>query len=306
MRVLSIGEVLWDVYPDRELLGGAAFNFAANIHRLGGTSALISGIGNDERGRRASEIMTRSGIITDGVQVVQNAPTGTAIVRLHNGCVPAFEIQRPAAYDMRTFSLDVSDWAYRFNADWFYFGTLVHMNPSVEEFTTAFARGSRGLRCLYDVNLRNDNWNLMLVKRLCRLANVFKLNLEESRTLFEASGFAKAEFSLELFCTRWASEFSFDIVCVTLGAEGCCVYADGRLWKTPGYSVQVRDTVGSGDAFAAGFLYAYDRGWPIPKASRLANALGALVASRSGATPEVTLDECLAMASLGASPGGEQ
>ena len=41
MQVLSIGEILWDIFPDRELLGGAALNFSANIQRLGDSAGLL-------------------------------------------------------------------------------------------------------------------------------------------------------------------------------------------------------------------------------------------------------------------------
>ena len=49
--------------------------------------------------------------------------------------------------------------------------------------------------------------------------------------------------------------------------------------------------MGSGDAFAAAFLHGYNLGWPVERAARFANALGALVASRAGATPNWTLGE---------------
>jgi fructokinase len=56
--------------------------------------------------------------------------------------------------------------------------------------------------------------------------------------------------------------------------------------------VSVVDTVGAGDAFSAGFLHGYQRSWPLEHTARFANALGALVASRAGATPVFSLDEC--------------
>ena len=45
MRVLSIGEILWDIFPDQERLGGAALNFSANIGRLGDSATLITAVG---------------------------------------------------------------------------------------------------------------------------------------------------------------------------------------------------------------------------------------------------------------------
>jgi fructokinase len=56
--------------------------------------------------------------------------------------------------------------------------------------------------------------------------------------------------------------------------------------------VTLCDTVGSGDAFAAGFLHGYHRMWPILDTARFANALGALVAGRAGATPDWSIQDC--------------
>jgi fructokinase len=65
----------------------------------------------------------------------------------------------------------------------------------------------------------------------------------------------------------------------------------------PGFPVAVADTVGAGDAFAAAFLHGLQLGWPIERITRFANALGALVASRPGATPAWTPDDVQTTAS---------
>jgi hypothetical protein len=57
----------------------------------------------------------------------------------------------------------------------------------------------------------------------------------------------------------------------------------------------------SHDAFAAAFLHGYDCGWPIRQTAHFANALGALVASHAGATPDWIIAEVLAMAAPAAS-----
>jgi fructokinase len=85
------------------------------------------------------------------------------------------------------------------------------------------------------------------------------------------------------------------VICVTLGPAGCFVYDRGDVYEAPGYVVNVSDTVGSGDAFAAGFLHGYALGWPMERTAAFANALGALVASRAGAMPNWTVDEVFAL-----------
>lgn len=296
MRVLSIGEILWDVYPDRQMLGGAPFNFATFVHRLGDASALLTGLGNDDRGKEAWKIIREVGLNADGVQIVDGVPTGTGQVTLGAGGIPEFKIEHPAAYDRMTLSNEVMNWALALQPDWIYFGTIVESNGDVERFTTELVRRLPGVRCFCDVNLRKDNWNIDLVKRLSRITSVLKVNETEAETLFSEGGIGAGQFTLEKFCESWTEAFNFEAVCVTLGPAGCLVFAGREFYRSPGHAVMPRDTVGSGDAFAAGFLHGYHRGWPIPEAARFANALGAIVATRPGAIPAVTIGEALLMA----------
>ena len=50
MRILSFGEILWDVFPTEKKIGGAPFNFAAHAARLGAESYMVSAVGSDENG----------------------------------------------------------------------------------------------------------------------------------------------------------------------------------------------------------------------------------------------------------------
>jgi fructokinase len=69
----------------------------------------------------------------------------------------------------------------------------------------------------------------------------------------------------------------------------------GKYVEARGYPVQVVDTVGAGDAFAAGFLYGLGNGWPTLETADFANRVGALVASRRGAIPDWTISEANAL-----------
>jgi len=57
----------------------------------------------------------------------------------------------------------------------------------------------------------------------------------------------------------------------------------------------VADTVGAGDAFAAGLLHGLQQGWTAERTADFANRLGAVVASRPGAIPAWTLQDVLGM-----------
>ena len=58
MKYIVYGEVIWDIYPDGEVIGGAPFNFSAHLAHLGDEVYLISAVGKDELGDRAFSCCT--------------------------------------------------------------------------------------------------------------------------------------------------------------------------------------------------------------------------------------------------------
>lgn len=298
MQVLSVGEVLWDIFSDKELLGGAPLNFSANAVRLGDAAVLITAVGKDVRGRRAREAMRDLGVDTQFVQVADAVATGVAVVTSGPEGEPRFEIPRPAAFDFVDLAPAALEAARLLKPDWLYFGTLIQMKPYVEHIVRQLSQALPQTRCFYDMNLRPGGWNLPLVQRLCEMASILKLNESEAQTLGELTGMGASTFSLERFCERWAAQYEIESICVTLGPAGCLVFENGNSQTVPGYPATVQDTVGAGDAFAAAFLHGYHQRWPIWQTARFANALGSIVASRAGATPSWSLEECLRLASI--------
>jgi len=98
MKIVSIGEVLWDILPSTEHLGGAPFNFAWHAHNLGHEVCFVSAIGNDPYGNQALERIAESGLSTRFIRRV-DCPTGTVTVATDSLGLPHYAIHRPAAYD---------------------------------------------------------------------------------------------------------------------------------------------------------------------------------------------------------------
>ncbi len=294
MVVWSIGEVLWDIFPTEEHLGGAALNFSANLHRLGAQVTFISGVGKDDRGRRALNAIAAIGLTTDKI-AVGDKPTGVAVIESGPGREDQrFVIPRPAAFDSLDFDPAINVEAERSGVEWIYVGTLLQTNPAVERFTADLIAAAKGARVFYDVNLRDGHWNLGLVQRLSSLSNVLKLNEAEAELLFELTH-PGGTFNLPSFCEWWSKEHEIDVMCVTLGAQGAVIFSHGSTVTVPGFAVELKDTVGAGDAFAAAFLYAYHHKWTLTNAAYFANALGAFVASQSGAIPQWTIQEVVSL-----------
>jgi fructokinase len=92
-----------------------------------------------------------------------------------------------------------------------------------------------------------------------------------------------------------AERFKISKVVVTMGGEGAILFIDGNIFSHPGFSVTVKDTVGSGDAFLAGLLSKMMDNKPPGEALEFANGLGAFIATKTGACPQYNLAEVLEM-----------
>ncbi len=293
MRILSIGEVLWDVIDGVEHLGGAPLNFAAHAARLGHNVRLISAVGKDDRGQRALRKLGALGLSTRYIRTVPDQPTGTVTVWLDPTGQPSFTIHRPAAYDFPQLTEPELQELASWPPEWIYLGTLCQTSPQAKDLTRKLIELSRGAGCFYDVNLRVGCYTPSLVGELMAWARLVKLN---NREVFSAAAMTGRAFgSLEEFCRGCSEQFGWEAVCVTRGPQGCALLLRGEYVEEEGYPVQVADTVGAGDAFAAAFLHGFGRGWSPREIAEFCNRVGALVASREGAIPPWTVEDCQAL-----------
>lgn len=288
MKVISIGEVLWDVVGSVEHLGGASFNFAAHLARLGHEVIFISTVGKDERGQRILRAMPELGLTPCYVREADSHPTGFVTVTLTQG-QPSYVLHRPAAYDFPGLTAKQCDELAAKNIDWIYFGTLSQIGGEARQFTAKLLQLLPRARRFYDVNLRRDSWNPQLLRSLAEEASVMKLNDEEVPEVARALG--QPHESLRTFCIAAARACRLDAICVTRGARGCALLIGNDYVEAEGRAVQVADTVGAGDAFAAGFLHGLGSGWDALRIAEFANRVGALVASRPGAIPPWSIEE---------------
>lgn len=288
-RVAAIGEILWDVFDNSKTLGGAPLNFAVHASRLGSQVLLVSAVGDDEFGRCALTAIRDIGIDTCFIQRAPSLPTGAARVLLGPNGQTSFRIERPAAYDEVSLSAEDCREIAAWSPGWLYFGTLFAHEARSRITLKALASALPGASKFYDINLRSNCYSPELVLELLALANVVKLNETEMSSVAALAGLPGN--GPEDFCARGAARFGWDAVAVTLGECGCSVWRRGEYIEAPGYKVQVADTVGAGDAFAAAMLHGLSRGWSAPAIADFANQLGALVASRPGGIPEWNLDE---------------
>ena len=293
MKIVSIGEVLWDILPEAEHLGGAPFNFALHAHHLGHEVCFVSAVGEDPRGDGVLDQMAQSGLSTRFIHRAPDHPTGTVTVAMDSSGLPQYQIHRPAAYDFPALGqLDV-DALLTPAPDWIYFGTLQQMSTRAHELTMKLLANAPAARRFYDVNLRANSFTPELVRTLALQAHVLKLNEQEVPALQEIGGIQGE--SREQFCRNCLQAFQLDAVCITLGPKGCALFLNDEYLEAPGFSIRVADTIGAGDAFSAALLHGLNAGWPLRQIADFANRVGALVASRPGGTPQWTVADAMAL-----------
>ena len=154
-----------------------------------------------------------------------------------------------------------------------HFGSIGLMSKDGERATekaVSFMRKNGG-KISYDPNLRPRLWESekeMRRKVMLGLkhADILKVDLGELEFMTGKSDVKSALGALP----------DMELVCVTLGKDGCHYYHSGELHTHSGYRANAVDSTGAGDAFVAGLLFGLEQGWDIARSVDFANATGAV------------------------------
>lgn len=284
--MVCFGEALWDVLPQGIFLGGAPLNAAYHLARQGVTVAPISAVGRDFLGDEAVRRATAWGLDLRGLARVANAGTGLVRARLDARGVASYQIERDAAWDRIPFPREVANGPAPVAV---VYGSLALREESNRRvLARLFAQWPEARRVL-DINLRAPHERGAGVTFALRHAQVVKLNDTELGRLTRRS--TRTPRELERAAIAFGQRHGVARVCVTAGERGAGLWWDGRWQWERGRRVEVRDTVGAGDAFLGALLAALWRRGESPRAA-LAGAcrLGEFVAARDGATPPYRCD----------------
>src|ERR1700735_1732820 len=280
--VVGLGELLWDLFPDKKQLGGAPANFSYMTHLLGDTAVIASRLGADQLGREAREVLDRLEVDSSHVQTDPRHPTGSTVVHLAADGQPSYEITEPVAWDFLEWTPQWQALARR--ADAVCFGSLSQRSRISHETVRTFLRWTEptALR-VFDVTLRQNFYSRMVLAESIRSANIVKCNEEELSAVVRL--FGSSAKTIDQAAHAFLGAYDLELVCVTRGERGSILYSRKGTDKHPGLSVKVADTVGAGDAFAAALVHHYFRGSSLKTINEAANQIGAWVASQPGATP---------------------
>jgi len=288
LKIVGVGEVLWDLLVTGPKLGGAPANFAYHAHALGAHVNVITRVGNDDQGHEIIRRFQNMGLPESTVQLDQSAPTGTAKVVLSGDGLAHFTIQENVAWDHIAAKREAL--AAARSADAICFGSLAQRYPTSRNtiHRLVAVAPAHALR-VFDINLRQKFYTRAVIEQSLRLANVLKLNEDELPILagmFGLSGPAKRQLE------RLAQTFDLQVVALTRGPDGSLLCQQrGKRWSDcVSHPVQVIDTVGAGDSFTAVLVLGLLQKMDLDEINDLANEVARYVCSQAGATPALPVE----------------
>lgn len=299
--ILCAGEALIDMLPRQSAKGeaafapypgGAVFNTAVALARLGQKTGFCSGISDDLFGAQLMAHLRANGVDT-GCVALSERPTTLAFVQLSDGHA------KYAFYDENTAGrmLEGADLPQDLAGieAMFFGGISLAVEPCGEAYASLCLRAAAQRTVMIDPNIRPDfirdeaRYRARLAGMLA-VADIVKLSDEDLEWL-EGPGDVDA-------AVAGLMRKGPKLVCITQGGDGVTGYTGDHKVHVPASPVTVVDTVGAGDTFNAGFLAALAKNGVLDKVSvaglgrdhlEQALSLGARAAavtvSRAGANP---------------------
>lgn len=259
-KLLVLGEVLGDVFPEQVKIGGAPYNVARHCHAFGLAPLLMTAVRQDALGARVLHEMDVAGMATTGVQTVHDYPTG--MVNVHfvaDG--HRFEILDHQAYD----AMDAEHMLSTMQAyapDLVYIGSLAMRHAPMQAIMKACLQTtSASVFC--DINLRAPWYDADSLRCVLQAADMLKINHDELVEVTRLLGLPDSP-DLNTLARQVLSLFALTEVYVTCAAQGSFwlnAYGDGLRVPPMRMQTPFMDSVGAGDAYSAVLLRGLLSGW---------------------------------------------
>jgi len=285
MNTLCIGEILWDIFPDKKVWGGAPANFIFHTAQMGANAAAYSAVGDDDLGKEISQAVKECGINLKAP--ILEYPTGVVDITLNEDGSANYEFNSNCAWDYIPLSAELINLSS--SADLIAFGSLAQRSEeSRKTIYEALRHRKSSCKVLFDINLRQNFYTVEIIRESLNQCDFLKLNEEELPIICDLLKIDKNDI---------LSTFNIELMILTLGSEGSSIISKNETSTMSASPCELVDTVGAGDSFTACFIINYLLGMPIKAAQKLASDAAAHVCSQSGATVELPPELKLAVQS---------
>ena len=278
LKVIGIGEVVWDCLPEGKKLGGAPVNFSYFCKELGADAYPVTAIGSDQL---ADETMTELKLTGLDLSLISRneLPTSRVLVELNEEGVPQYTIVENVAWD----AMEATPAALKLmaDADVVCWGSLAQRTPKSRDAVLALvdAVPDTALK-VFDINIRKPFFDKETIVASLEKANVLKLNEDELPLLIDMLSLPAGN---DEAIAALIKQYSLKYLLFTQGAVCSGIYdASGEISTLPTPKVKVADTVGAGDSFTAAFVTSLLKGASVTEAHRKAVDVAAYVCTQSG------------------------
>ena len=253
-RIIGIGETVFDILfkddqPQKAVPGGSTFNSIVSLGRAGMNCAMVTEAGGDHVGDLICNFLQENGVSPEYVCRHQNVQSHISLAFLdeHNDAQYVFY------KDHASVSLD-GKLPEMSKDDVVLFGSFFAINPAIRPVVGGLLRKAReaGAWLYYDINFRKNHIAdlpevMSNIEENMQLADVVRGSMEDFEYLY---GLKDGEAIYER-----VSRYCHTLI-LTDGARQIRVYTPEGCETYPVQPIETVSTVGAGDNFNAGYIYA--------------------------------------------------
>ena len=279
-NIAGLGELLWDLFPEKQRPGGAPANVAYHASQWGANGMVLSRVGDDELGTKLISYLKNKDLETNYIQQDKRHPTGAVKVEFKEE-EPVYTIIEGVAWDHLEYLEGWNRAAQSLDA--ICFGTLAQRSEQSRStiYKLLDSLPEQTLKVL-DVNLRKPFYTKIILRESVRRCNIIKLNMHEYALLGEM--FDQTDLPKWLF-----TNMNVEMICLTKGAAGSeLITPNNHIREEPArVDPSTGDAVGVGDAFTATLIYNLLKKESLQKTLERANAYAGLIVTKKGGMPEL-------------------
>lgn len=266
-----------------ETSGGSAANTIAALASLGGSGAYIGNIHDDQLGKVFRHGIRAAGVSFNTPAASSGAPTARCLIFVTPDAQRTMQTFLGACVDLGPESVDTDLVA---NSDVVYLEGYLWDPPRAKEAFIKAAEAAKAAGRKVSLSLSDpfcvDRHREEFINLVDSHVNLLFANEDEIKSLYQVEDFKDA---LRQVCGHC------DVAALTRGERGSVLVSGGEVQVIDAAKVdRVVDTTGAGDAYAAGLLFGYTRGYDLATCGRLGSVAAAEVISHYGARPEKPLN----------------
>ena len=273
-KILVFGELLYDVYEDSSVIGGAPFNYSVQLSRLiskDDNLKFITALGRDNFSKDAFKFIENENIDSSLIQILDNYETGKATVFMNENKVPDYIIHENAAWDNIEFNYNIEN-ILKEKYDLFYFNILSCRSEKSYNTLKNIFKNIESKYKVCDVTFRKNYYTKEKIKEALEFINILKIN-DDELAIIKSLFYPNFKSDNEILLRNLNKDFNIDYIFLTLGKDGAASFYNNQYIIKPSNKIKVVDTVGAGDSFCAALSYAILKELDIKKVLDFASAV---------------------------------